>query len=310
VALRNPAFDNPAFQDPKAVKSYPGGRQAAGLTPPAAPTQYATAQHAGTDIAAQAQLEGMYAAPAAGAIETDRMSVEDTVWKTVGLFAVLLVTAVGGWIWTMAGVTAVNPSPNIAPWLIGMLGGFVLSLAVIFGSRKKVRPALIFAYAAFEGLFVGGISAFFEFLYPGIVVQATLATLTVVGVTLALFASGKVRASKKATKVFMIAMIGYLVFSLINLGLMLFNVPIAGGAFGLYSAPSFLFGIPWGVIIGIFVVIMAAYSLVLDFDQIQQGVRNGAPRKFGWLGGFGIMVTGVWLYIEILRILAIARGSN
>jgi len=310
VALRNPAFDNPAFQDPKAVKSYPGGRQAAGLTPPAAPTQYATAQHAGTDIAAQAQLEGMYAAPAAGAIETDRMSVEDTVWKTVGLFAVLLVTAVGGWIWTMAGVTAVNPSPNIAPWLIGMLGGFVLSLAVIFGSRKKVRPALIFAYAAFEGLFVGGISAFFEFLYPGIVVQATLATLTVVGVTLALFASGKVRASKKATKVFMIAMIGYLVFSLINLGLMLFNVPIAGGAFGLYSAPSFLFGIPWGVIIGIFVVIMAAYSLVLDFDQIQQGVRNGAPRQFAWLGAFGIMVTVVWLYVEILRILAIVRGSN
>ena len=100
MALRNPAFDNPAFQDPKAVKSYPGGRQAAGLTPPAAPTQYATAQHAGTDIAAQAQLEGMYAAPAAGAIETDRMSVEDTVWKTVGLFAVLLVTAVGGWIWS------------------------------------------------------------------------------------------------------------------------------------------------------------------------------------------------------------------
>ena len=309
MAVRNPAFDNPAFQDPKAVKSYPGGRQAAGLTPPAAPTQYATAQHAGTDIAAQAQLEGMYAAPAAGAIETDRMSVEDTVWKTVGLFAVLLVTAVGGWIWTMAGVTAVNPSPNIAPWLIGMLGGFVLSLAVIFGSRKKVRPALIFAYAAFEGLFVGGISAFFEFLYPGIVVQATLATLTVVGVTLALFASGKVRASKKATKVFMIAMIGYLVFSLINLGLMLFNVPIAGGAFGLYSAPSFLFGIPWGVIIGIFVVIMAAYSLVLDFDQIQQGVRNGAPRQFAWLGAFGIMVTVVWLYVEILRILAIARSN-
>ena len=160
----------------------------------------------------------MYAAPSAGAIETDRMTVEDTVWKTVGLFAVLLVTAAGGWIWTMARVTAVNPDPNLAPWIIGMLGGFVLSLVVIFGSRKKIRPALIFAYAAFEGLFVGGISAFFEILWPGIVVQATLATLTVVGVTLALFASGKVRASKRATKVFMIAMIGYLVFSLINLG--------------------------------------------------------------------------------------------
>jgi uncharacterized YccA/Bax inhibitor family protein len=238
------------------------------------------------------------------------MSYEDTIWKTVGLFAVLLITAAVGWVWTMAGVSAVNPQPSILPWMIGALGGFVLAMVVIFTSRKKIRPALIFAYAAFEGLFVGAISAFFEFLWPGIVVQATLATLAVVGVTLALFASGKIRASKRATKVFMIAMIGYLVFSLVNIFLMIFNVPIAGGAFGLLSEQSPLFGIPWGVLIGVFVVIMAAYSLVLDFDQIQQGVRNGAPRQFGWLGAFGIMVTVVWLYLEILRILAIARGNN
>ncbi|MCQ6473468.1 Bax inhibitor-1/YccA family protein, partial [Vibrio parahaemolyticus] len=84
---------------------------------------------------------------------------------------------------------------------------------------------VIIAYAAFEGLFVGGISAFFEFMFPGIVLQATLATLSVVGVTLALFASGKIRASARATKIFMIAMVGYLVFALLNLGLMLFNAP-------------------------------------------------------------------------------------
>ncbi|WP_127474366.1 Bax inhibitor-1/YccA family membrane protein [Microbacterium sulfonylureivorans] len=305
MALDNPAFSNPAFQDPKAVKTYPGGRQAAGLTPPAAQTQFATAQHAGTDAAAQAQLEGMYAAPAAGAIETDRMSVEDTVWKTVGLFAVLLVGAVAGWIWTMAPV-AETGMPTIMPWIIGGLVGFVLSLVVIFTSRKKIRPALIFAYAAAEGLFVGGISAFFEIQWEGIVLQATLATLSVVGVTLALFASGKVRASKKATKIFMIAMVGYLVFSLLNLVLMWTGV--APNAFGLLSE-TFM-GIPLGLIIGVLVVIMAAYSLVLDFDSIQQGVRNGAPRQYGWLGGFGIMVTVVWLYIEILRIIAIVRGSN
>ncbi|MDT0141403.1 MULTISPECIES: Bax inhibitor-1/YccA family protein [Microbacterium] len=305
MALNNPAFNNPAFQDPKAVQTYPGGSQAANL---GGQTQFATAQRAGTDAAAQAQLEGMYAAPSAGAVETGRMSYEDTIWKTVGLFAILLVTAAVGWVWTMAGVTPANPNPSILPWMIGALGGFVLSLVVIFTSRKKIRPALIFGYAAFEGLFVGAISAFFEFLWPGIVVQATLATFAVVGVTLALFASGKIRASKRATKVFMIAMIGYLVFSLINIGLMLFNVPIAGGAFGLLSEK--FMGIPLGVIIGVLVVIMAAYSLVLDFDSIQQGVRNGAPRQFGWLGAFGIMVTVVWLYLEILRILAIARGSN
>ncbi len=305
MALNNPAFNNPAFQDPKAVQTYPGGSQAASL---GGQTQFATAQHAGTDAAAQAQLEGMYAAPAAGAVETGRMSYEDTIWKTVGLFAILLVTAAVGWMWTMAGVTALNPNPSILPWMIGALGGFVLSLVVIFTSRKKIRPALIFGYAAFEGLFVGAISAFFEFLWPGIVVQATLATFAVVGVTLALFASGKIRASKRATKVFLIAMVGYLVFSLLNIMLMLFNVPIAGGAFGLLSQK--VAGIPLGLIIGVLVVIMAAYSLVLDFDQIQQGVRNGAPRQYGWLGAFGIMVTVVWLYLEILRILAIARGDG
>lgn len=305
MALNNPAFNNPAFQDPKAVQSYPGGSQAANL---GGQTQFATAQRAGTDAAAQAQLEGMYAAPSAGAVDTGRMTVEDTVWKTVGLFAILLVTAVVGWVWTMAGVTAANPNPSILPWMIGALGGFVLAMVVIFTSRKKVRPGLIFAYAAFEGLFVGAISAFFEFLWPGIVVQATLATFAVVGVTLALFASGKIRASKRATKIFMIAMIGYLVFSVINIFLMLFNVPIAGGAFGLFSTK--VAGIPLGLIIGVLVVIMAAYSLVLDFDNIQQGVRNGAPRPYAWLGAFGIMVTVVWLYLEILRILAIARGSN
>jgi len=299
--MSNFAFNNPAFQkqDPRNVATYPG---VAGQS-----AQTASLAHAGMDAAANAQLEGMYAAPPAGAIETDRMSVEDTVWKTAGLFAILLVTAVVGWVWTLGGVS-VDPRAGVSmlPMIVGALGGFVLAMIITFTSRKKVRPALIFAYAAFEGVFVGGISAFFELLYPGIVVQATLATVAVVGVTLALFASGKIRASAKMTKVFMIAMVGYLVFSLLNLVLMWTG--INDNAFGLRSVE--IMGIPLGVIIGVLVVFMAAYSLVLDFDQIQQGVRNGAPRVYGWVGGFGIMVTVVWLYIEILRIIAIARGSN
>lgn len=302
--MSNFVFNNPAFQqqDPRNVATYPGSSQ--GQAAQAA--QMGSAAHAGMDAATNAHLEGMYAAPPAGAIETDRMSVEDTVWKTAGLFAILLATAAVGWVWTLGGL---RPSPyadfNMAPWIIGALGGFVLAMVVIFTSRKKVRPALIFAYAAFEGLFIGGISAFFEGVWPGIVMQATLATLAVVGVTLALFASGKVRASKKMTKVFMIAMIGYLVFSLLNLVLMWTG--IAPQAFGLRGVE--IMGIPLGVIIGILVVFMAAYSLVLDFDQIQQGVRNGAPRQYGWLGAFGIMVTVVWLYVEILRIIAILRNN-
>lgn len=315
--MSNFAFNNPAFQqqDPRNVATYPGGSQA-GQTqyaPPPAPgqqayqgAQAASFQHASMDAAASAHLEGMYAAPPAGAIETDRMTVEDTVWKTAGLFGILLVTAVVGWVWTMS--SAMSGQLTLAPWIIGAIGGFVLALVITFTSRKKVRPALIWAYAGFEGLFVGGISAFFEFIFPGVVMQATLATLAVVGVTLALFASGKVRASKKMTKIFMIAMIGYLVFSVLNLILMWTGVLPGDMAFGMRSME--IMGIPLGLIIGVLVVFMAAYSLVLDFDQIQQGVRNGAPRQYGWVGAFGIMVTVVWLYVEILRILAILRGND
>lgn len=304
--MSNFAFNNPAFQkqDPRNVATYPG---APGAQAGVQGAQTASFQHASMNAATNAQLEGMYAAPPAGAIETDRMSVEDTVWKTAGLFGILLVTAVVGWVWTLGGLRF-DPRVGVSmlPMIVGALGGFVLAMIITFTSRKKVRPALIFAYAGLEGLFVGGISAFFEVIYPGIVVQATLATLAVVGVTLALFASGKIRASKKMTKVFMIAMVGYLVFSLLNLVLMWTG--INQNAFGLRSVE--IMGIPLGLIIGVLVVFMAAYSLVLDFDRIQQGVRNGAPRQFGWVGGFGIMVTVVWLYVEILRIIAIARGSN
>ncbi|MCT1478793.1 Bax inhibitor-1/YccA family protein [Microbacterium sp. p3-SID336] len=308
--MSNFAFNNPAFQqqDPRNVATYPGAPQAA------QGAQSASFQHGAVDAAANAQLEGMYAAPSAGAIETDRMSVEDTVWKTAGLFGILLVTAAIGWVLTLGGLSVPERDPyntfqpNLLPWMVGALGGFVLAMVITFTSRKKIRPALIFAYAAFEGLFIGGISSYFEVLWPGIVFQATLATLSVVGVTLALFASGKIRASKKATKIFMIAMIGYLVFSLLNLVLMWTGVLPADQAFGMYSAE--IMGIPLGLIIGVLVVIMAAYSLVLDFDQIQQGVRNGAPRVYGWLGAFGIMVTVVWLYVEILRIIAIVRGND
>ncbi|MDO7882929.1 Bax inhibitor-1/YccA family protein [Salinibacterium soli] len=266
MAGNNPAFRNPAF-------SAQGGVAAA------------------QDISAQ-QLDEIYNRPSAEP-QGEVMTVEDTIAKTVGAFAVLLVGAAIGWL-----------TIGVAPFLF-VLGGivaFVLALVNIF--KKEPSPALILAYAAAEGVFIGGISAFFEIAWPGVVLQAVIATFVVVGVTLALFASGKIRASKKATKVFLIAMIGYAIFSLVNLGIMIFAPEV--GAFGLRSQ-EIIPGVPLGVILGVFVVILAAYSLVLDFDFIQKGVQNKAPRKYGWTGAFGIMVTVVWLYLELLRMFAIAR---
>jgi uncharacterized YccA/Bax inhibitor family protein len=244
------------------------------------------------DVSAQ-QLDEIYNR-AAAPVEGETMTVEDTIAKTVGAFVVLLVGAAVGWL-------TAETLPFL--WIGAAIVGFVLALVNIF--KKEPSAPLILAYAAAEGVFVGGISSFFEAMYEGIVLQAVIATLVVVGVTLALFASGKIRASKKATKVFLIAMVGYLVFSLVNVGIMIFG-GANGNPWGLRGSVE-IFGIPLGVILGVFVVLLAAYSLVLDFDFIQKGVNNKAPRKYGWTGAFGIMVTVVWLYLELLRMFAIAR---
>ncbi len=269
MASSNPVFNNsPAFSA-SAVK-------AAQLSRPAAP-----------ELTAE-QLTELYSRPSATPAETDRMSYEDTIVKVVVSFGILLAGAAVGWF-----------VPGL--FLPAMIVGFVLAMVNIF--KKKPSPVLVLAYAAVEGVFVGGVTSFFEQLYPGIAVQAVLGTFVVIGVTLALFASGRVRASAKATKVFMVAMIGYLVFSLLNLVLMWTGVN--DQPFGLRSAE--IFGIPLGLILGILVILLAAYSLVLDFDSIKTGVERGAPRRYGWTAAFGIMVTVVWLYLEILRLLAILR---
>jgi uncharacterized YccA/Bax inhibitor family protein len=238
------------------------------------------------------QLQYMYDRPAASTVDTDRMSYEDTIVKTLLAFGVLVVGAVAGW----------NLPPMV--WIIGAVVGFVLALVNTF--KKKPSPGLVLAYSFAQGLFVGGISGVYNSMWGGIVTQAVFGTLAVFAITLALFSSGKVRATPKATRFFLIAMVGYMAFSLVNLVLMWTGVTdTAFGALGIE-----LFGIPLGVLIGIFVVIMAAYSLILDFDQIQTGVRRGAPKIYAWTAAFGLIVTLVWLYLEILRILAIIASSQ
>jgi uncharacterized YccA/Bax inhibitor family protein len=238
------------------------------------------------------QLQAMYNQPSATPFDTDRMTYEDVIAKTVGAFAILLVTAAVGWF-----------VPALA--IVGAIGGFVLAMVNIF--KKRPSAVLVLAYAALEGLFVGGISAFFDQRWPGIVPQAVFGTLGVFAVTLALFASGKVRASKRATQIFLVAIVGYMAYTLVNLGLQFFHVGAASGTFGLSSIR--VFGLPLGGVIGVVVVLLAAYSLVLDFTQIKLGVDRGAPRVFGWQAAFGLIVTIVWLYTEILRLLAIFRSN-
>lgn len=216
------------------------------------------------------------------------MTVENTITKTVGLFVVLLVGAAVGWF-----IPALLIPAAIGALVLGLVNAF----------RRNPNVPLILAYSLVEGVFLGALSGIFEGRYPGIVSQAVIGTLVVFGVVLALFTSGKVRATPKLTKVFMVALISYALFSLVNFVISLTGV--MDNAFGIRGYE--VFGIPLGLIIGAFAVLLASYSLVLDFTYIQQGAENRAPIQDGWTAAFGLMVTLVWLYTEILRIIAIFR---
>ena len=238
-------------------------------------------------------IEDAYSLPAATPAQTGRMTVEDTVIKTIIAFAILVAAAAVGW--------TLN---NMLVLVVGVIGGLVLGLVNTF--KKSPSPALIVAYAVLEGLAVGSISVIYNTMWDGIVTQAVIGTLGVIGVTMFLFLSGKFRSSARMTKIVTVAMIGYLVYQVINMILM--TTGVVTETFGLSSMN--IMGIPLGIAIGLIVVFLAAYSLVLDFESIKIGAERGVPAVYAWQGAFGVLVTVVWLYLEILRMLAIARNSN
>ena len=237
------------------------------------------------------QLQQMYNQPAAGPAETGRMTFDDVIVKTAACLGVLVAGAA---------VTLFVSMPLASLLMIvGALGGFVLALVNTF--KKQPSPALILAYAGLEGLFLGGLTRVLDTMYPGVGLQAVIGTLSVFAVTLLLFKSGKVRATPKAMKFFLIAMVGYALFSVVNLVMMMTGLTTE--PFGLRSGII-------GVAIGILAIGLAAFSLVMDFTSIDEGVRNGAPERFSWTAAFGLTVTLVWLYVEIIRLLAILRGDD
>jgi uncharacterized YccA/Bax inhibitor family protein len=242
------------------------------------------------------QLQQMYSQPAAGPADTGRMTFDDVIVKTALCLGAVIVGA--------AVTLTVGLGLASLLMIVGALGGFVLALVNTF--KKQPSPALILAYAGLEGLFLGGLTRILDAQFPGVGLQAVVGTLSVFAVTLVLFKSGKVRATPKAMRFFMIAIAGYALFSLVNLIMMLTGV--TQEPFGLRSVE--IFGIPLGVFIGLLAIGLAAFSLIMDFTSIEAGVRSGAPQRFSWTAAFGLTVTLVWLYVEIIRLLAILRGDD
>jgi uncharacterized YccA/Bax inhibitor family protein len=219
------------------------------------------------------------------------MTLDDVVMRTGAMLAVLFAAGAVTWI--------ANPTKGAYTGLIviGAVGGIGLGLFISFTMKANAVTCLV--YSAFEGLLLGAISRAFNDRYPGIVIQAITGTVMVAVATLIVYKVGAIRVTPKFTRIIFAATLGAFGLMLVNLVAYLFHP----GGLGLRSGGAL------AIIFSIVCIGLAAMNLVIDFDMIEQGIRRGADEKFAWYASFGILVTLVWLYIEILRLLGYLRNN-
>lgn len=222
--------------------------------------------------------------------ESNAMTVRGTINKTAILL--LLVILPAAWVWKQFSIGGQNPAAVQTWMMVGLVGGFILSLVTIF--KKNWAPMSAPLYAVAEGLFLGGISAIFEKSYPGIVTQAVSLSIATLLVMLASYQAGWIRPTERF-KWGVVAATGAIA--------LVYLVSMILGFFGVNV--SFITGNSlFSILFSFFVVGIAALNFILDFDFIEQGSRAGVPKYMEWYGAFALMVTLIWLYIEILRLLA------
>ncbi|GAA2035363.1 Bax inhibitor-1/YccA family protein [Pseudokineococcus marinus] len=234
------------------------------------------------------QLQDMYAQPSAGAAQRGRMTYDDVVVRTGALFGVLLVAAAATWVLTPvgAGLGFVLPAMLVAAGL-----GIWAQLS------KKIRPGVMMAYALLMGIALGAISQVYEAAFAGVVPAAVLGTLGAFAAMLVAYKTKLVRATPKFVRFMSIAVMGYLAVVVVNLLVAVFT-------------GSSIYTSPLGWLFSLIGVGLASFMLIIDFDVIEQGVKNGLPQQFAWKAAFGLVTTLVWLYVEMLRLLAILRGND
>lgn len=222
------------------------------------------------------------------------MTIRGTVNK---VFLMLLLVVLGaGYTWKF--MATENMAAMQTYMLIGGIGGFITAIITVFKSRWSPITAPI--YAVLEGLFLGGISAYFNAQFPGIVVNAVALTFGTLFALLAAYRSGLIKVTEKLRLGIVAATGGIFIAYLISFVLGLFGVNI-----GFIHSNGTI-----GIIFSLVVVVVAAMNLVLDFDFIENGARAGAPKYMEWYGAFGLMVTLIWLYIEFLRLLSKLSSRN
>lgn len=223
----------------------------------------------------------------------ERMTLGGTVNKTAILLALVLISA----IYTWGKFYSSGNRAEIIPLLwTGALGGLVVCLVTVFKKEWSAVTAPI--YALLQGLVVGGLSAFYEARFPGIVIQAVGLTFGTLAALLMAYKSGLIKATENFKLGVVAATGGIALLYLVSIGMSFFGKSIPF----IHESSTF------GILFSVFVVVIAALNLVLDFDFIEAGAENGAPKYMEWYGAFGLTVTLVWLYLEILRLLAKLRS--
>lgn len=225
----------------------------------------------------------------------ERMTLGGTVNKTAILLALCLITSIYTWgrFYSSDG----DPGAVMTLVWVGAIGGLVVCLTTVF--KKEWAGVTAPIYALLEGFVVGGVSAIFEAVYPGIVIQAVGLTFGTLGALLLAYKSGLIKATENFKLGVAAATGGIALLYIVSLVMRFaFDRPIAF----IHEGTTF------GILFSVFVVIVAALNLVLDFDFIEQGAENGAPKYMEWYGAFGLTVTLIWLYLEILRLLAKLRS--
>lgn len=242
-----------------------------------------------------ALTQGTFSGLRSHARPSNAMTIGGTVLKTFILLGCVLLTA--GYTWGLF-LKSANPAA-LTPWMIGgIIGGLIAAVATIF--KKEWAPISAPIYALFEGLFLGSISSILNAQYPGIVVQAVALTFGTLAVMLFAYSTGLIKATEKF-KLGIVAATGAI--------FLVYFASLILSFFGIHF--GFIYGNGWaGIGFSLVVVVIAALNLIIDFDVIEKGSSAGVPKYMEWYGAFALMVTLVWLYIEILRLLSKVRSSR
>ena len=265
----------------------------AGFDRQAAPSQMSGGSGVQDNLTPE-QLQDRYNQPSAGAVQMGRITLDDVVMKTLFLFGIVVVVAAASWFFV---APIENTGLRLPLMLGGMLGGLAVGLVIAF--KKTVSVPLIVLYAVLEGVLVGTISMVFEAAFPGVVTTAVIATTATFGGMFLAWKFGIIKVTDKSRRIFGMAIMGYLLFGIANVVASFMGV---GDGWG-FGGKSGLLGIG----ISVLGVGLASYSLAVDFDSVDRAVAAQLPEKYSWLMAHGLIVSLVWLYLEILRLLARTR---